>query len=307
MTAPAVVSASRTRRHPLRAIVALSRPDQWVKNAFVFGGLVFGDGLRDPFRVRAALWTFVAFCLVSSAAYALNDIADREVDRAHPRKRRRPLAAGDLSIGAASAVHLLLLAGGLAVGFVRVPDALPHLVAYAVLNLAYSFLLRRAALLDVMAIALGFVLRVQAGCAAMPIEPSAWILLCTFVLALFLGFGKRRVELDERLAAGPRHDDGRARYDAGALDHMMSIASAVTIVCYAMFTMWPSTVTVHGTSRLIYTVPFVIYGVFRYQWMITHGSATGDAGELVWRDRPLLAAIFLWGAACVVLLYGDGA
>jgi 4-hydroxybenzoate polyprenyltransferase len=292
------------RRGRLHAVLALMRPDQWVKNGFVLGGLVFGQGLLDPVKVEAVLTAFVLFCLVSSAAYVLNDVADLEADRGHPRKRRRPIAAGEFSLAGAQALYVVLMGSGFVGALVWVPAVFPYLVAYALLNIGYSFGLRRFELLDVISIATGFVLRVQAGCAAMPIDPSAWILLCSFVLALFLGFGKRRFELVEGVAVGTLMDDRRATYETRFLDHMMSISSAVVIVCYTMFTLWPTTVAVHGTDDLIYTVPFVIYGVFRYQWAIYHGGTSGDPGDFVWRDRPLMAAIVLWGLACLVLVYG---
>lgn len=305
MTAPvAPQTLARARRGHLRAVLALMRCDQWVKNAFVFGGLVFGKGLTDPVKVQAALTTFALFCVVSSAAYVMNDVADLEADRRHPRKSRRPVAAGEISVTTAQLLYVVLMAAGLVGALAWVPAVFPMLAAYAVLNVSYSFGLRRFELLDVISIAVGFVLRVQAGCAAMPIDPSAWILLCTFVLALFLGFGKRRFELVEGVTAGALQDDRRAGYETRFLDHMMSVSSAVVIVCYSMFTVWPSTVAIHGTDRLIYTVPFVIYGVFRYQWAIYHGGTSGDPGAFVWRDRPLMAAIVLWGLACLTLLYG---
>jgi 4-hydroxybenzoate polyprenyltransferase len=292
------------RRGRLRAVLALMRPDQWVKNGFVLGGLVFGQGLLDPVKVEAVLTAFALFCLVSSAAYVMNDVADLAADREHPRKRWRPIAAGEFSVAGAQALYVVLMACGFVGALVWVPAVFPYLVAYALLNVGYSFGLRRFELLDVISIATGFVLRVQAGCAAMPIDPSAWILLCTFVLALFLGFGKRRFELVEGVTVGTLMDDRRATYETRFLDHMMSISSAVVIVCYTMFTIWPTTVAVHGTDDLIYTVPFVIYGVFRYQWAIYHGGTSGDPGDFVWRDRPLMAAIVLWGLACLVLVYG---
>lgn len=292
------------RRGVLRAVVALMRPDQWVKNSFVLGGLVFGQGLTDPVKVGSVLTTFALFCIISSAAYVMNDVADLEADREHPRKCRRPIAAGDISLTAAHILYVVLMGAGFVGALLWVPAAFPYLAGYALLNVGYSFGLRRFELLDVISIATGFVLRVQAGCAAMPIDPSAWILLCTFVLALFLGFGKRRFELVEGVTAGTVTDDRRATYETRFLDHMMSISSAVVVVCYTMFTIWPTTVAVHGTDALIYTVPFVIYGVFRYQWAIYHGGTSGDPGDFVWRDRPLMVAIILWGLACLVLVYG---
>jgi 4-hydroxybenzoate polyprenyltransferase len=207
-------------------------------------------------------------------------------------------------VGAAQILYVVLMGAGFVGALVWVPAVFPYLAGYALLNVGYSFGLRRFELLDVISIATGFVLRVQAGCAAMPIDPSAWILLCTFVLALFLGFGKRRFELVEGVTVGTLMDDRRATYETRFLDHMMSISSAVVIVCYTMFTIWPTTVAVHGTDDLIYTVPFVIYGVFRYQWAIYHGGTSGDPGDFVWRDRPLMAAIVLWGLACLLLVYG---
>ena len=284
--------------------VHLLRCDQWVKNVFVFGALIFGKAVFVPEKVEAALVAFALFSAVTSAAYIHNDISDLKSDRLHPRKRRRPIASGAVSIPVARVVQVLLLAAGLGGAAVFQPQNLDMLVAYFVLNLLYSGILKQLVLLDVMCIAIGFVMRVLTGCEAVNIDPSVWILLCTFVLALFLGLGKRRHELLEGAGDGvARQANGRATYGTEFLEQAMGIASAVTIVCYAVFTAAPETKEVHGTTKLVYTVPFVVYGMLRYQWLLHDAGRGGDPGEIVATDRPLQLTILSWILTCGALLY----
>jgi 4-hydroxybenzoate polyprenyltransferase len=241
---------------------------------------------------------------VASAAYIHNDIADREADRCHPTKARRPIASGAVRVPAARAVQLALLLVGLggAALFDRRVTAI--LVAYTALNLAYSRWLKHMVVLDVMVIATGFVLRVLAGCAAVAVRPSTWIVLCTFLLALFLGFGKRRHEL---LVIGDGRDEHRpvlGSYGVGFLDQMISVVSAVTVMCYVMYTVSPDTVALHGTTALVYTVPFVIYGIFRYDFLVYKADQGGSPTTLFLTDRPLLLAVVLWAVTSVVLVNG---
>ncbi|HXJ36367.1 MAG TPA: decaprenyl-phosphate phosphoribosyltransferase [Candidatus Eisenbacteria bacterium] len=292
------------RRSAFGVAFDLLRCSQWVKNVFVFGALVFGNALLVPEKAKAALLAFVLFCAVTSAAYIHNDVSDLEIDRLHPRKRMRPLAAGIVSVATARVVQAALLVVGVGGAALFLPRILPLLIGYVLLNVLYSGVLKQLLLLDVMAIAVGFVIRVEAGCEAVEIDPSVWIVLCTFVLALFLALGKRRHELLEMAAVGAVNGgNGRATYTTEFLEQTMTIASAVTIVCYAMFSRAPETLEVHGTRSLIYTIPFVVYGLFRYQWLTYDGEGRGDPGEIVFTDRPLQATIALWIAACVAIVY----
>jgi 4-hydroxybenzoate polyprenyltransferase len=300
----AVLTRAKTSEWTSAVQVAwhLLRCDEWLKNVFVFAGLLF---IGPPFvteQLGQAALGFALFSAVASAVYIHNDIVDRESDLQHPVKRNRPIAAGRVSPGVARVIQLLLLAVGFA-GAMVLPDRFPRLLAsYVVLNFVYTAALKKMVILDVMALAAGFVLRVEAGCAAIGAEASSWLVLCTFLLALLMGFGKRRHEL---LLAGAVTQDHRAvleRYSRALLDQMIGIASGCTIVGYAIFTTSWRTVSVHGTANLVYTVPFVVYGIFRYQLLIFRGGG-GDPTELVLGDFPLLVTIVLWLVACVGILY----
>jgi 4-hydroxybenzoate polyprenyltransferase len=285
-------------------VMRLLRADQWVKNVFVFGGLLFGGRLGEPAAVGRALLAFGLFSCVASAAYIHNDIADRAADRHHPTKARRPIASGAVPIPLARAIELGLLLAGLigAALFDRGVTAI--LVGYMALNAAYSRWLKHVVILDVMVIAVGFVLRVLAGCVAVAVRPSTWIELCTFLLALFLGFGKRRHELTLVGADRDEHRPVLGSYGVGFLDQMIGVVSAVTVMCYIMYTVSPDTVALHGTTALVYTVPFVIYGIFRYDFLVYKADRGGSPTTLFLTDRPLLLAVVLWAATSVVLVNG---
>ena len=281
------------------ACLRLVRPHQWIKNGFVFAGLVFGHGWSDAQLVADALVLFAAFCFASSAVYVMNDLADRDADRLHPGKRTRPIARGD--IGKATAVVLsfaLGLAGLALAGFVSVP-ALCAAAAYVVLNMAYSAGLKHVAILDVFIIAAGFMLRILAGTLGIGVDPSKWLLLCGLMLTLFLGFCKRRAELvqatggyDADAAVAQRASlDG---YSAVLLDRLIAVSVAGAAIGYAFYTVDTETILLHGTDRLILTVPFVLYGLFRYlQLVYSRGGGADPAWELL-HDPHLIAATIGW-------------
>src|SRR5438477_6483162 len=250
------------------ALIRLMRPHQWIKNGFLFIGVVFGHGWNDARLVAQALVLFVAFCLASSAVYILNDIADRDADRVHPYKRERPLARGEIGLGVPIALCIALALAGVALAAAVSLAALLVAAAYIVLNIGYSAGLKRVAILDVFMIAGGFMLRILAGTAGIGIDPSKWLLLCGLMLTLFLGFCKRRAEL---LAAGGAGNSnaatGRAAlegYRKALLDRLIAVSVAGAAIGYALYTVDPDTVMLHGTDRLILTLPFVLYGLFRY-------------------------------------------
>lgn len=287
----------------LKLAARLLRSDQWVKNAFVFSGLLFSERLSDPKQAIAAIGAFVLFCAVASAGYLHNDIVDREADRAHPDKRHRPIAAGAVGIAAARVLQVALLALGLG-GALLFDTAIFWLLSlYVVMNLAYSSTLKHIVVIDVMVIGVGFVLRVLVGCIAVGANASVWLLLCTFLLALFLGFGKRRHEL---ILMGDRHDAHRpvlGNYGLKFLDQMIAVVSAVTIVCYIMYTVSPETEARHGNTNLVFTVPFVLHGLFRYDFLIYQQSDGGNPTGIVLRDWPLILTVVGWVASCVLILY----
>lgn len=288
------------------------RPHQWVKNLLVLAPLAFTpQGLIfDLSAWGTALLAFATFCLAASSIYLLNDIVDREDDARHPKKRHRPIAAGRLGVGPARVQLLaqLIAAFGLA-ALVPAYGSLPFLIwpaAYLALNLAYSFWLKRLVVVDCMCIALGFQLRVQAGAAAIGVRASHWLLLCTFFFALFLAFCKRYEELSRQAEAAGRTRATMEDYTASFLNMMIGPLAALSILTYALYTVSPETVQTHGTDRLMYTVPFVTYGVFRYLFLVYRKSEGGDPARLLFRDVPLLVCGLAYAVTVVVVLRAFG-
>lgn len=279
----------------------LLRPPQWIKNAFVFAGLLFGHAWHDPAKVEGALAAFVAFCLISSAVYVFNDLMDREQDRLHPRKAARPLASGEVGVPAALAIMASCAFAGLAIAFTMAGWPLIY-VAYIVLNLGYSLGLKHVVILDVFIIASGFMLRLLAGTSSIGIVPSQWLLLCGLLLTLFLGFAKRRAELIALEGESAHHRAVLEHYTATLLDQMITVVAAGVMVTYSLYTMSPTTVALHGTDRLIYTLPFVLYGMFRYLFLLHRRGGGGDAAQELLRDPHLLVAVGGWLVTTLVLL-----
>ena len=242
-----------------------------------------------------------AFCALASALYLLNDVRDAEADRQHPVKKYRPVASGALAPGIALAMAAVL--GPLAVlaVFFAAPAALPATLVYAGVTVLYSLGLKRVALLDVFIVASGYVLRVLAGSAAAQVAPSHWLLLCTFFLALFLALSKRRSELAARGAAGR---ESLKEVPLGLLEAFENVALGTTIVCYALYTVAPETIAKVGSDRLVFSIPFVIFGLFRYLLLVENGGDSGEPGALALRDKPLVACLVLWAATSAFVLYG---
>jgi 4-hydroxybenzoate polyprenyltransferase len=287
----------------LAAVVTSLRPRQWVKNLFVFAGLVFGQKLFTP-AVWPALGTFAVFCLLSGAVYLLNDVADRESDRRHPLKRGRPVAAGRLPVPVAVAVALGLVAGALGASAAIGWELAGIAAAYAGLLGAYSAWLKHVAIVDVLVVAAGFVLRAAAGAVAIGVEISGWLLICTILIALFLALGKRRHEVLALGEAAAAHRPTLRDYSAGLLDQMIAVVTASTVTAYALYTMSPETVARFHTPWLPATLPFVLYGIFRYLYLLYHRRLGGNPSELFLSDRPLLLNTLGWIAAVLIILYG---
>ncbi len=289
-----------------RAYLRLIRPHQWIKNGFVFVGLVFGHGWMERELVLDALALFAAFCLVSSAVYVMNDLADREADRQHPDKRSRPLARGDIGAGAAVALGLVLGLAGLALAASVSFAAFAIATAYVALNAAYSAGAKHVAILDVFMIAGGFMLRILAGTLGIGVAPSKWLLLCGLMLTLFLGFCKRRAEF---VAATTGGNPGGQRaaldgYTAALLDRLIAVSVAGAAIGYGLYTVDRDTVLLHGTDHLILTLPFVLYGLFRYlQLVYSRGGGADPAWELL-RDPHLIVATAGWLGATGWILAG---
>jgi 4-hydroxybenzoate polyprenyltransferase len=283
----------------LPPLVRALRPEQWTKNLFVAAPLLFGKAVTQPVSLRQTAVAALAFCATSSSIYLLNDLFDREADRLHPVKRNRPIASGAVSVPAAAGTALGLLVGAVAAVVVWSLPALAPMAIYAALMALYSGLLKQVSLLDVLVIAGGFVLRVVAGSRAAGVAPSHWLLLCTFFLALYLALGKRRGELI--LVNGGVRPSLEA-VPVAMIESFENIAMAVTIVCYTIYTVAPETVAWFGTDRLLLTVPFVVFGLFRWRLLEARGGGEDPSGDL-FRDPGLVATIVLWGVACGLLIY----
>ena len=286
----------------MRDWLTLLRPQHWIKNGFVLAPLLFSGQAFQLDAATRAVAAFVAFCLAASAVYAFNDVIDRAEDLAHPVKRNRPVAAGRIGPGEAVGVSLALAALALAGAGLLGLAPLGWIATYLVLNLAYSLWLKHQVLLDVFAIASFFLLRLLAGAAAIRVHPSVWLLLCGGLLALYLGFAKRRHELLVLGDASPSHRSVLAHYSAPFLDQIAAVLLAVTIVSYLMYSLTSDTALKVGSEALSYGVPFVLYGVFRYLYLV-HRRDLGSPTETVVTDRPLMAAVLLWLLYNAVVIY----
>jgi 4-hydroxybenzoate polyprenyltransferase len=287
-------------------LIKLLRPQQWIKNGFVFVGLLFGHAWHDAAKVQLALVAFAAFCLLSSAVYVFNDLMDREQDRLHPRKANRPLASGTVAVSAALALIVTFGGSGLALAFCCAGELPLIFVAYLAINVAYSLGLKHIVIVDVFIIASGFMLRILAGTAGIGIVPSQWLLLCGLLLTLFLGFAKRRAELIALDDDAARHRAVLEHYSDTLLDQMISVVGAGVVVTYSLYTVSLETVELHGTDKLIYTVPFVLYGMFRYLFLLHRRGGGGDPAQEMVHDVHLLLALAGWLATTLWLLRASG-
>ncbi len=277
------------------------RLTQWSKNAILLAGVVFAHQLDQADSLLAALLGIVAFSLVSSGNYLINDVRDAPQDRVHPIKRLRPIARGVISpLTALAAAAGLFLAGALLALWIR-PLFLITLLVYVLLMLAYSFVLKHIVLLDVFVIAAGFVLRAVAGAVAVHVPISAWLLLCTMLLALFLGFCKRRHELALLRDAAPRHRASLSVYSYRLIDQFIAVTAAATIVAYSIYTFEAHSVPTNNAMML--TIPFVVFALFRYLALVYRRGGGGNPESLLFRDGPLLLAIAGWGGAALIVLY----
>ena len=286
----------------LLELFRLMRPHQWVKNAFVFTGLLFGHAWRDPDLATQVVFAFIAFCLVSSTIYIINDIVDLEQDRHHPKKSLRPLASGQVSVTAALIFAAFIGVLGFGLAFKASKIVAVILVAYALMNIAYSLRLKHVVILDIFIIATGFMLRILAGTLGVGIPPSQWLLLCGMMVTLFLGFTKRRAEIMALTENKTAHRKVLAHYSPVLLDKMIGITAAGLIMSYSLYTMNQGTIRIHGTANLIYTVPFVMYGVFRYIYLLHHQSRGGDPSHDLVRDPHLFIVVGAWLATTLWLI-----
>jgi 4-hydroxybenzoate polyprenyltransferase len=278
------------------------RPQQWIKNLFIFAPLIFSRNVLNlPFLVTT-IEAFAAFCLVSSAHYIFNDLRDIEEDRRHPVKSLRPLASGRLEKGPAVVALLVIGAAGIALSATIDTAFLLIVLAYLVLQTAYSMWLKHVVILDVFVVAAGFLIRVVAGGLAIHVMISSWLLICTILLSLFLAMGKRRHELVLLDEEATSHRPILREYNTYLLDQMISVVPASTLVAYCLYTISEETVAKFGTRNLVFTVPFVLYGIFRYLYLIHQKAEGGTPEALIIRDKPLLIDIFLWVASAALIL-----
>lgn len=285
------------------ALFELLRPQQWVKNAFVLVGLVFGHAWRDPALLAAALLATAAFCLASGAVYAFNDARDAAQDARHPQKRARPVARGGVAPAEALWAAGLLAATALAIALAAGWKVAVIVAAYLALNVAYSMGLKNLPVLEVVVIAAGFMLRLLAGTLGIGIEPSHWLLACGFLLTLFLGFAKRRAELERLSAEAGRHRSVLQVYTPGFLDGAIALCALAMVAAYTCYTLAAATAILHGTGRLVLTVPWVLLGTARYLYRLRVLGGGGDPAVELLRD-PLLALAVAGWAGTVLWVIG---
>jgi 4-hydroxybenzoate polyprenyltransferase len=297
-------SANEVSERPVVLNLLLStRPGQWTKNLLVFAGVLFGRKLFDPRAVADAFAAFAIFCALSGAVYLFNDIADRDADRQHPLKRRRPIASGAVPLKLAGGAAALLGAVGLAAAF-RLNVAFGAVAAsYLVLQAAYSQILKNIVILDVLAIAVGFVLRAVGGAVAVDVEIGHWLVVCTILLALFIALAKRRHEIVLLADGAASHRPILGEYSAYLLDQMIGVVTASTLISYVFYTISPETAAKFGTEWLGLTIPFPLYGIFRYLYLVHQREGGGSPAELLLTDRPLLLCVALWALAVAIIIY----
>jgi len=302
-TPPVVVWREESERSLALNLLASLRPSQWAKNLLVFAGVLFGLRLFDVIAVARASAAFVIFCLLSGVVYLINDIADRATDRQHPLKARRPIASGALPVRAAvtSAVVLaaVALAGAYALGLTFFVVAAGYLALLAL----YSGPLKHMVIIDVLTIAIGFVLRAVAGAVAVDVSISHWLLVCTILLALFISLAKRRHELVLLADGAISHRPILGEYSPYLLDQMIAVVTASTLIAYIFYTISPETAQKFGTQWLGLTVPFPLYGIFRYLYLVHRREGGGSPADLLLTDRPLLLCVTLWVLSVVLIIY----
>jgi 4-hydroxybenzoate polyprenyltransferase len=287
------------RRSPLRAAIKTGRPKEWIKNVFVFAGLLFSGKFNQSHEVVEAFITFVAFCLISSAGYFVNDLIDVELDRKHPKKRFRPLAAGELSEGVAKAIAPALAVVAVAIAFTVNWQVGLMVVGYGIAQIAYSLGLKQIVIIDVMTLAGLFILRVAAGASAVEAHASEWLILCTGMLAAFLGFTKRRQEAVSELHEGTSTRPVLEHYSLPFLDQMVSLVTTGTVISYSIYTVNSPLIG----SKMMLTIPPVVYGIFRYLYLIYDRSDDRSMAQIVAGDRGIQAAGVAYAIIAFLLLY----
>ena len=292
----------------------MMRPSHWTKNIFVFAALMFGilgeeSQLHGPWQdvllaFFSAVGAFFCFSLASSAVYIFNDIVDRETDKLHPEKRNRPIAAGSVSVGSAAVMSVLCGAAALVCSSFLVRELAAVILAYIVLMIFYSLLLKKMMILDCVTISIGFCLRAVAGAIVVGVFISPWLIICTFALCLFLGFGKRRSEIAQLKEDSESFRKTLGGYTPELLAHMLDVTSGLAVVCFLLYAMDDRTQRTFGTSNLVYTTPLVLYCIFRFSALIQKGKFSGPV-QLILRDLPFQTGFVLWVLSCIVIIYAN--
>lgn len=279
----------------LKYLLISLRPQQWIKNLFIFAALIFAGEVLDGESLVKTLAAFLLFCALSSSVYLINDWRDLEEDQKHPVKKTRPLAAGKLNVGTALLTTCILLTGSL-IGSFSINFNFGLVAAfYVLLNLTYSFFTKKIPLLDVISVSIGFVLRAIAGAEAILVAISPWLIVCTFFIALFLVVGKRQAEI-------VNHQNNEI-YTAEFLDQLLVMTAGITILAYVLYTIDQQTVAKFGTTALLYTTPFVVYGIFRYFYLVNKHQKGASPTDTLLADVPILLSVILWGISVGLIIY----
>jgi len=287
----------------------IMRPVHWIKNVFVFAALIFGKKLFGPvdevfFAVASAVGGFFCFCLAASAIYVLNDIIDRETDRLHPEKSKRPIAAGTVSIAAAAVLSAVCAVAAITCSYILLDKFAIVILAYIVLMVLYSLWLKQLMILDCVVISVGFSLRAIAGAIAVDVLISPWLVICTFALCLFLAFSKRRSEIAQLQENSELFRKTLGSYTPELLAHMLDVTSGLAAVCFLLYAMDERTFALFGTNNLVYTTPFVLYCIFRFSALIQQGKFS-DPVDLILKDLPFQIGFILWVLFCIGIIYAD--
>ncbi len=288
----------------LIATFKLARPQQWVKNIFVFTAAIFAGQILDPGALSLTLFAFLGFCLASSAVYFINDYKDVEEDKKHPTKCTRPLAAGLIPRHVGLFGFVVLFVAAIAVPYLFINRATAFMILiYLLLNIGYSLGLKHVVIIDVLVLSSGFVLRILAGATAISVLPSPWLVLCGVMISLFLAFTKRRAEVVLLKERASSHRRVLAQYSQAYLDQAISIVTAATVVGYVLYTVDERTVELVGSRAMILGVPLVLYGIFRYLYLVYHAETGGDPTKTVFTDIPLLITGALWGILSMLIIF----
>jgi len=297
------VSEGQGSRNPAVVLIKGMRLYQWTKNLLLFAALIFAQEFFDAEKVALSALAFLSFSLAASATYLFNDLQDIEKDRAHPKKRHRPIASGAMPVPVAWGLILALLLAASLIGWYVRPLFLPMVFSYMGLTLGYSLFLKHLMIVDVMTVALGFVIRAVAGAVAIDVEFSNWLVVCTLFLALFLGLSKRRHEITLLEEGAESHRKVLSEYSVHYLDQLILIVAGGAIITYTIYTCSPDVIERLHTDKLYLTLPFVLFGIFRYLHLIHHKTGGGDPSRTLVTDLPLIVTVGLWGVTCIALIY----